>query len=145
MISREPIMSALKQRLVENLPGFAIISRRFRMFGNCEAFPALFIVEPNETEVNSIEGLPAQSTLDVDLYIYLNVGLDPNVEPIVALNGLIDDVSAALSSDLPQPFDQVCTLGGLVKHCWIEGTLEKAPGDLDGQGMARIPLKISVP
>lgn len=34
------------------------------------------------------------------------------------------------------------TLGGLVPHCWIDGKVMKDPGDLDGDGIAVIPLKI---
>jgi hypothetical protein len=147
MITHEPIMCALKQRLSDNLPEFNTISRRFRLPENVNPgeMPALFIVEPSDTHVQSIEGLPSDVTLDVALYVYTNAGLDPNEEPITVLNVLIDKVAAALTSDAPLPLDQVCTLGGLVQHCWIEGTLAKDPGDLEGIGLARIPLKISVP
>ncbi|WP_428491692.1 hypothetical protein [Rhodopila sp.] len=147
MITREPIMRALKQRLTDNLPEFNTISRRFRLPENVTSpeMPALFIVEPSETHVQSIEGLPDNATIDISLYLYTNAGLDPNEEPITTLNLLIDKVAAALTSDAPPPFDQVCTLGGMVQHCWIEGTLAKDPGDLEGVGLARIPLKIQVP
>jgi hypothetical protein len=34
------------------------------------------------------------------------------------------------------------TLGGLVSHCWIDGKIMKDSGDIDGDGIAVIPVKI---
>jgi hypothetical protein len=34
------------------------------------------------------------------------------------------------------------TLGGLVSHCYIDGKIMKDPGDIDGDGVAVIPVKI---
>jgi len=147
MISHEPIMRALKKRLYENLPEFNTISRRFRTPANVSPpeMPALFIVEPNEQRVRSIEGLPEIAMLEIDLYFYIDAGQDPNDEPISAMNVLLDKIADALKPDYPEPLDQVCTLGGLVQHCWIEGTVEKDPGDLTGKGICRVPIKITVP
>jgi hypothetical protein len=36
-------------------------------------------------------------------------------------------------------------LGGLVTHCWIEGRIEIHPGDLDGQAIAVVPIRMLVP
>jgi len=37
------------------------------------------------------------------------------------------------------------TLGGLVSNCYIDGKIMKDPGDLDGDGIAVIPVKILAP
>ena len=58
-----------------------------------------------------------------------------------ALNGLLDAVEAALN---PFPLEAQ-TLGGLVTHCWIDGSTDYHPGDLDGQAIAVVPVKVLVP
>ena len=37
------------------------------------------------------------------------------------------------------------TLGGRVHKCWIEGRIQKFQGDLDGQTLIVVPIKILVP
>jgi hypothetical protein len=71
--------------------------------------------------------------------------LDVDLAPGVALNNLIDAVKAALD---PVPgMAQTLGLGGTttVQHCWIEGRIDMHPGDLDGQAIAVIPIKILAP
>ncbi|MGE0105285.1 MAG: hypothetical protein AB7U64_23385 [Blastocatellales bacterium] len=142
---REPIMQALKAKL-QTISGFRTVSRRLRMFDEVPAaeMPALFIVEPAETYVQGSEAVPEKTTLDVELWIYICDGKDNHTEPVSVLNGLLDDIDAALRPPGP-PYKPIQNLGGLVSHCWIEGQVEKTPGDIDGIGLARIPLKILVP
>jgi hypothetical protein len=56
------------------------------------------------------------------------------------LNSLVDAVDAALCAKSGHPRKQ--TLGGVVSHCWIHGKIMKDPGDIDGDGIAVIPVKI---
>ena len=37
------------------------------------------------------------------------------------------------------------TLGGLVHHCYIDGSVFKDPGDIDAQAMMVIPILMLVP
>ncbi|MBN8905851.1 MAG: hypothetical protein J0H19_18700 [Rhodospirillales bacterium] len=142
-MNREPIMEALKAKL--SMPEFKTVSRRLRMFGDVPhaEMPALFIIEPSEAYAQT-ERLPSKTTFDVELWVYICDGVDQNTVPVTVLNGLLDKIDDALSPD-PPPHPRVQTLGGLVSHCWIEGQIEKTPGDLDGIGLARIPLKILIP
>ena len=55
---------------------------------------------------------------------------------------ILDAVQALFPADDP---DRVQTLGGLVHHCFISGKLFKDPGDLDGQALIIVPIKILVP
>jgi hypothetical protein len=55
--------------------------------------------------------------------------------------GALDVIDAALA---PNPVTRKQTLGGLVSHVWIDGKVMKGPGDLDGDGVAVIPVKILV-
>ena len=54
----------------------------------------------------------------------------------------LDALEEALAP--PPGFDRQ-TLGGLVHYCRIEGRVVKDPGDLDGQGLALVPIKILAP
>ncbi len=104
--------------------------------------PALFLVEKGDTYIRASEAVPESVTLDIDVYLYTDAGKDQCTIPASALNSLIDAVDTAL---LPNPLTGLQTLGGLVSHCWIEGKIMKDAGDLDGDGIAVIPLKILVP
>jgi hypothetical protein len=55
------------------------------------------------------------------------------------LNPFIDAVDAALRTRLINNWQ---TFGGLVSHVWIDGKVMKDPGDLDGDGIEVIPVKI---
>lgn len=55
------------------------------------------------------------------------------------LDPLLDAVDAALA---PNIVTRRQTLGGLVSHVWIDGKIMKDPGDIDGDGIAVIPVKI---
>ena len=61
------------------------------------------------------------------------------VTPISMLDPLLDAVDAALA---PNIVTRRQTLGGLVSHVWIDGKIMKDPGDIDGDGIAVIPVKI---
>jgi len=78
----------------------------------------------------------------MDLLIYISAGQDPQNIPARDLNLALDALVEALA---PSPGSERQTLGGLVYHCRIEGRIVKDPGDLDGQGLAIVPLKILAP
>lgn len=142
---REPIMRALKDRL--QIPEFNTVTRRVRGTGdfNSSDYPVLMIDELSETCIQGFDSSPEMTTFNIEMWVIINNGQDPNDEPISALNDLLDKIDAALATDLPHPYKQVCTLGGLVQHCWIDGTIDKQAGDINGIGIARIPIKILVP
>ena len=133
-------MSALFA-LVSGAAPFATASRRLRLWGDVAHAekPALFLVERGDTYARSGEGVPAAVTLEADIYIYTDAGKDLTVVPASALNPLLDAIDAALA---PNALTGVQTLGGLAAHCWIEGKVLKDAGDLDGDGVAVIPIKI---
>lgn len=62
-------------------------------------------------------------------------------------NLIIDAIEAALApSTRDEGFlDERNTLTGLVWHCFIDGEIFKDPGDLDGQALITVPIKILVP
>ncbi len=141
-MNRESIITALFA-LVSAAAPFATASRRLQLWSSVAAAdkPAVFLCERSEIYTHASEAVPATVTLNVDIYIYIDAGKDQSVFPISTLNQLIDAVDLALA---PNPLTGLQTLGGLASHCWIEGKIMKDAGDLDGDGVAIIPLKILV-
>lgn len=140
---RELIMRALKAALCQ-IPEFNTVTRRIRASGdfNPPDFPVLMIDELSETCLQGEESSPEKTTFNIEMWVMINNGQDPNDEPISALNTLLDKIDAALAPDV---YQNTLTLGGLVSHCWIDGTIDKQAGDINGIGIARIPVKILVP
>ncbi|AOA58274.1 hypothetical protein [Acinetobacter larvae] len=139
----EAIYQALYQRLSQ-IDGVVTTSRRLRHFNQVpsEQRPALFITQGNQQEA-PVKGLNAKVQLEAEVYLYIHES-DPAIAPSIQLNRMIDKVRDAIAPDYPE----VCeyqTLGGLVEHCWIEGTIEvyeAAENMLDDQGIAIIPVRI---
>jgi hypothetical protein len=106
-------------------------------------FPALFLVSTaSHFPPREARQLPPKRTLDTQIWVYTDVGKDPNAIPETALNTLLDAIEAALA---PGVMSGVQTLGGLVSHAWIEGEIEQFPGVLDGVALAIIPVRVLVP
>lgn len=142
-MNREVILQALFAKL-SAAANFSTASRRLKLWGSVAPAdkPALFMMEHAEQYVHSSEATPQAVTLWVDVFIYTDAGNDQSVAPIAALNGLLDALDNALR---PDALTGKQTLGGLVSHCWIEGKLLKDSGDLDGSGVAVVPVRILVP
>lgn len=142
-MNREAIITALFN-LVSSSASFATTSRRLRLWSNVSSSekPALFLVERGDNYIRASEAVPEAVTLQLEIYIYTEAGKDQSIVPASVLNPLIDAVDTALA---PNPLTGLQTLGGVVSHCWIEGKILKDAGDLDGDGVAVIPVKILVP
>jgi len=142
-MNREAIITALFS-LVSTSASFATASRRLKLWSSMPSSekPALFLVERGDNYVRASEAVPEAVTMQLEIYIYTEAGKDQSIVPASVLNPLIDAVDTALA---PSPLTGLQTLGGLVSHCWIEGKIMKDAGDLDGDGVAVIPVKILVP
>jgi hypothetical protein len=152
MNSREAILEALCARLAEaqfatpinGCDTWALLSRRLKLWSDVAGAdqPALFVTEHGETVAYGSESLPGKTVLNVDLFVYIAAGKDPDCIPARDLNVALDALQSCLA---PGPAEGRQTLGGLVAHCRIEGRIVKDPGDLDGQGLALVPVKILAP
>jgi hypothetical protein len=152
MNARETIMEALCLQLaqasfsapINGCNTWATLSRRLKLWSDVASAdqPALFVTEHAEATAFASESLPGKTTLNVDLFIYISAGQDPQSIPARDLNVALDALDLALA---PPPGADRQTLGGLVYHCRIEGRIVKDPGDLDGQGLALVPIKIFAP
>lgn len=140
----EAIYAALFERLKSKMDGVVTISRRLRHFNNVpvEQRPALFITQGNQQEM-AVHGLNAKVELAAEIYLYISES-DSAVPPSTQLNLYIDKLRQAIKPEFPE----ICkyqTLGGLVEHCWIDGTIEvyeAVENMLDDQGIAIIPIRI---
>lgn len=153
MIDEELIFYTLAERMADVRWGdpsepkqFKTMSRRVVLFNDCPAQPACYQAEHGDT-VAQVTDMPYRTVLEAKWIIYQNVAQDPKALGAVENNLIIQGCYAALA---PKPNDpgfhnRRNTLGGLVHHCFISGTLFKDPGDIDGQGMMVIPIKVLVP
>lgn len=142
IVPRETVMSALFALLTEAAP-FKTTGRRLILWSKCTDQPAMFLSAASEEYApRAARGLPPRVTLNVEVWLYVKAGPDPAVAPDMLLNGLIDAIDRAL---LPAPGQEAQTLGGLVSHAWIEGQIERDPGNIDGQAKAILPVKILGP
>lgn len=128
-------------------PIFKVVSQRLRLPDECDVdseMPALFVADHGESYTPQAERLPNSTTLNYGLYIYLSYGRDPKTVPSRLLNTVLDQIDRALHA-ATDPVTESCTLGGKVSHTWVEGELVKVPGELDGIGLAIVPIKVLVP
>lgn len=135
-------MAALFTRL-QGAAGFLTASRELQIFSDVKDQPGLFLVDRAESYPGRATGMPTVVIFDAEAWVYINT---PPLGP--ALNTLLDAIDTVLA---PTPvFNGVLlqntqTLGGLVQHCWIEGTVEKAFSHKQRQGIAVVPIRMLVP
>lgn len=127
---------------------FKTISRRVKLFSDVTASqqPACFQAE-HADQVNQVTGMPYKSILEANWIIYQNVAQDPKALGAVENNLILIGVMDALRPSPQDPgfLDKRNTLDGLVWHCFVQGRIFKDPGDIDGQGMLIVPIKVLVP
>lgn len=120
----------------------AFASRRVKTFDDLSAQPALCQAETDET-MTQVTSQQATTTLGASWLIYHQAGKDDDAIPAQTTNAIL----AAVRTTFVDPTDPsfVQTLGGAVHKCWIEGRIQKFQGDLDGQTLIVVPIKILVP
>jgi hypothetical protein len=120
----------------------AFAARRVKTFDDLPAQPALCQAETEET-VAQVTGRPAIVTLGASWLIYHQAGKDDAAIPAQTTNAILTAVKALFVDPTDPSFAQ--TLGGAAHKCWIEGRIQKFQGDLDGQTLIVVPIRILVP
>lgn len=122
-------------------------SRRVKTFDDLQGKqPALCQAEHNETVVWRTNQ-DAITTLGASWLIYLNTG-DPNAVPAQTTNLVLDQIKALFVDSGPEGVEHLTaniSVAGYVYRAWIEGTIEKYQGDLDGQSLLVVPIKVLIP
>ncbi len=142
-MSREAAYTALFA-LLQTLQGapFQLIDRKLQLLEaiNSPQMPALFMTVNKQT-VATRPGVPPRRTLRANVFIMVE-SADANIASGIVLNNLIDQVEAALAPTLFQPQQ---TLGGIVAHAWIEGTIDIYEAIKTQRAAALIPVTMLMP
>ena len=143
MSTRESIATALFNLLVATT-GVQTYSRRLQHWSdvNSADMPALFLTQGSEAfeESGAKMGLVPVKKMTFTAYLYAHSGGLVGSIPATVLNGLVDAIEAALRPNLATGQKQ--TLGGLVIHCYIAGTVQTDEGVLGDTGVAVVPIEV---
>jgi hypothetical protein len=120
--------------------------RRLKLWNDVSlsARPACYVFEGGEDVYSWTESVRPRRIVEVRLFVYLNAK-DPSVVGAALLNDVMDALDAAFVPKGPDEPLGRNTLGGAAYNCRIEGKILKDPGDLDGDAMLVVPVKIVIP
>ncbi len=121
-------------------------ARRLKLWADVPAAsrPACYVFEGgNERRVYDQQLVTPKRTIDVRIFIYIDAK-DPNVIGSTMLNNILDAIDAAFAA-ARSPITGLISLGGAVFSCRIEGDVLKDPGDIDGDGMLIVPVRLVLP
>ena len=123
---------------------FKTVTRQMKLFSDVPNVQRPWLGILKTGEERSYEGNMPLLIIDVELFIYTQAIIVNNggTPPSQQLEDILDTVDKQMK---PDPFTNRQTMGGLVYHCRIEGKTVTVPGDLDGDGIMIIPLKILIP
>lgn len=144
-MSREAAFSALFAR-VSAAYGWALASRRLKLWSEVPPGqrPALFQLESGPESYQWTSLATPRRSFDAKLLLYFDAR-DPSRPGACALNQALDALDAALApagADLARGRQ---TLGGVVHDCRIVGVPVRDPGDLDGDGLAVVSVRLVGP
>mgnify|MGYP000036956479 CR=1 FL=1 len=158
-IDREAIYEALFAQLQTAGSTFRFYTRRWRSTYDDEnerlkLLPMLVQWEQNENIVWTNRGAGRILTLSTMLEVYAKIppsltgppgqAPDTTTPGSSVLNPLLDAIDTALEPDDQQT--GLCTLGGLVIDCRVQGNIVKVLGDADPSGLcgALVPIEIEI-
>lgn len=142
MRTREAALSALLTLLTGAYAWANTPTRRLSMWDKVpkEQQPALFQFEGDAQPYRwSQYALPIRE-ISVQLFVYVDSS-DPTAVPAQQISAIMDALDAALLTKTGQKQ----TLGGTCDWCRIDGIVTPDPGDIDGQGLILVPIKITLP
>lgn len=135
------------------VPGFVMpdgrgllwTSRRVRMWDNIPSKPALCQAEFDESYVRRTN-IPTRRTLGAEWWFFHEEALNNDAAVPTNLNNDIMDAVDRVLAPPPSPNGiQRQTLGGLAFDCYIEGVVGKVAGDIEGQALISVPIRIVLP
>ena len=144
--ARETALLALVAVVAGAYPWKTGPARRLKLWSDVAAAsrPACFLFEGGgETYTRTASGLLRRS-LDVKLFAYLDAK-DPAAIGAAQLNAVMDGLDGALAPAGADIAVDRTTLAGAAYDCRIEGRPLKDPGDLDGDALLIVPIRIVLP
>jgi hypothetical protein len=144
-MSREAAFSALFRR-VSAAYGWATTSRRIKLWSEVPAQmrPALFQLESGPETYQWTSLATPRRTFEAKLFLYFDAR-DPSKPGASAINEALDAIDAALAPDRLDDARGRQTLGGAVHDCKIVGVPVRDTGDLDGDGLAVVTVRLVGP
>ena len=144
-MSREAAFSALFSA-VSGAYAWGLASRRMKLWSEVPAAlrPALFQLESGPETYQWSSPATPRRTFEAKLFLYFDAR-DPTTPGASAVNDALDAIDAALA---PAGADAALgrqTLGGAVYDCKITAVPVRDPGDLDGDGLAVVSVRIIAP
>jgi hypothetical protein len=141
-MSREVAFSALFATVSAAYP-WGVASRRLKLWSEVPAAlrPALFQLESGAEAYQWPTPAAPKRTLEAKLFLYFDAR-DPAALGASAINAALDALDAALA---PAGADLALgrqTLGGTAHDCKISGVPVRDPGDLDGDAIAVVAVRI---
>lgn len=127
-------------------PAFKVATRKLQTWDQAPAedSPQLAMSQVSET-AEKRKGFPTKWVFNIRLFMYVKTQAnnDLTVVPSQLINPLIDALELALKPD--DISNDACTLGGLVSHCAINGTILIFEGTQGDDAVAILPIQILVP
>ena len=144
-MSREAAFSALFAAVSAAYP-WGLASRRMKLWGEVPAAmrPALFQLESGPEVYQWPSPAAPKRTFEAKLFLYF-ASNDLTTPGSIAINAALDAIDATLA---PANADAALgrqTLGGAVHDCKIMGVPVRDPGDLDGDGLAVVSVRLIAP
>ncbi len=144
-MSREAAFTALFAAVSAAYP-WGLASRRLKLWSEVppSSRPALFQLESGPETYQWTSPATPRRTYEAKLFLYFDAR-DPSTPGSTAINQALDAIDAALQ---PQGLDLATgrqTLGGVVHDCKITGVPVRDVGDLDGDGLADVSVRLIAP
>lgn len=106
--------------------------------------PACFLFEGGLESYGWSEGAVPRRVIEAKIFVYLNAR-DHAVLGAALLDGMMDALDAAFAPTGTDIGLGRNTLAGTAYSCRIDGKVLKDPGDLDGDALLVVPVKIVLP
>jgi hypothetical protein len=144
-MSREAAFSALFAAVSAAYP-WGLASRRMKLWSEVPAAlrPALFQLESGPETYQWTTPAAPRRTLEAKLFLYFDAR-DSSTPGASAINAALDAIDAALAPAAGDLASGRQTLGGAVYDCKITGVPVRDTGDLDGDGLAVVSVRLVAP
>jgi hypothetical protein len=144
-MSREAAFSALFARVCSAYD-WGVASRRIKLWSEVPApmRPALFQLESGPETYQWTSPATPRRTFEAKLFLYFDAR-DPSTPGACAINQALDALDAALAPCGADASLGRQTLGGAVHDCKIAGVPVRDTGDLDGDGLAVVTVRLIAP
>ena len=121
-------------------------SRRLKLWSDVPAAmrPALFQLEAGPETYQWTSLATPKRTIEAKLFLYFD-SRDPLTPGATGVNAALDAIDAALAPQLGDLAAGRQTLGGAVYDCKVAGVPVRDTGDMDGDGLAVVSVRLVLP